>query len=145
MMKAISNLRGKFGFLSNFHDCKIIMDELTFESAEAAFQGLKDPERLHEFQWVSASESKKLGRKVSLRSDWDEVKDDIMRKVLRLKFYQNTDLLRKLKDTGSCVLIEGNTWHDNYWGICTCDKCEKIQGKNVLGKLLMELRNEVSC
>ena len=35
-----------------------------------------------------------------------------------------------------------NSWHDNYWGICNCDKCSN--GQNNLGLLLMKLRKELN-
>ena len=44
--------------------------------------------------------------------------------------------------TGDAELIEGNTWHDNYWGVCSCSKCNG-RGKNRLGKLLMKVREEL--
>lgn len=34
------------------------------------------------------------------------------------------------------------SWHDNFWGNCTCVKCENIEGQNWLGKLLMKVRDE---
>lgn len=37
-------------------------------------------------------------------------------------------------------IVEGNYWHDNYWGNCTCDKCKNIEGQNKLGKILMKIR-----
>jgi predicted NAD-dependent protein-ADP-ribosyltransferase YbiA (DUF1768 family) len=45
--------------------------------------------------------------------------------------------------TGDEELIEGNTWHDNTWGNCVCQKCQDIPGRNMLGMLLMELRTEI--
>ena len=44
--------------------------------------------------------------------------------------------------TGGAVLVEGNTWHDNYWGCCTCSRCAGRRGRNNLGRLLMKLRAE---
>jgi ribA/ribD-fused uncharacterized protein len=63
---------------------------------------------------------------------------------LRLKFTQNPELRRRLLDTGDAVLVEGNTWHDNYWGTCTFRRCSKTKGKNMLGKLLMQVRQELA-
>ena len=50
------------------------------------------------------------------------------------------ELREKLKATGDATLIEGNHWHDNRWGKCTCDKCQNKEGQNWLGKILMEIR-----
>ena len=142
MSKVISEFRGVNRFLSNFYPATIIMDGLRFTDSEAAFQSQKEPEKAHMYEGLDPKTTKAMGRKANLRSDWDEVKDDTMRRVVRLKFEQNSDLQKRLIDTGEAVLIEGNNWHDNYWGVCTCDKCERISGKNMLGKILMEIRNE---
>ena len=68
-----------------------------------------------------------------------QVKDKVMLNFLRIKF-MNAELRDKLLETGDSVLIEGNTWHDNYWGNCSCAKCKDIEGKNMLGRLLMQVR-----
>ena len=60
-----------------------------------------------------------------------------MKELLMAKFSQNEDLKKKLLDTGDATLIEGNTWGDKYWGVC------KGVGKNRLGELLMEVREEL--
>ena len=43
----------------------------------------------------------------------------------------------KLLDTGDTELIEGNNWHDTFWGVC------KGKGQNNLGKILMEVRKDI--
>jgi predicted NAD-dependent protein-ADP-ribosyltransferase YbiA (DUF1768 family) len=48
-----------------------------------------------------------------------------------------------LLDTGDEELVEGTTWHDNIWGNCSCPKCKNIPGQNRLGKLLMQIREEI--
>ena len=141
-MKAISQFRGEFRFLSNFFPATVVMDGLRFTDTEAAFQSQKEPDKAHMFEGLDPATTKAMGRKANLREDWDEVKNDVMRRVVRLKFEQNTDLRKRLIDTGDVVLIEGNNWHDNYWGACTCEGCERKKGKNMLGNILMELRSE---
>ena len=78
-----------------------------------------------------------MGRKVSLRKDWESVKVNEMRKIVKEKFLQNPDLQKKLIETNSEYLEEGNTWGDRLWG--TVDGC----GANLLGQILMELRDEL--
>jgi ribA/ribD-fused uncharacterized protein len=79
-----------------------------------------------------------MGRTVTLRSDWEEVKLGIMSLGLSLKF-KDPELKRMLLETGDAELIEGTTWHDRIWGICTCNECGG-KGKNQLGNLLMTRR-----
>jgi ribA/ribD-fused uncharacterized protein len=75
-------------------------------------------------------------RKHPLRSDWETVKDDIMREALRAKFTQHQVLRSLLLETSDAELIE-HTTNDSYWA----DGGDGT-GKNRLGQLLMELREE---
>lgn len=134
-----------YAFLSNFYPVNLTVYGITYQNSEAAFQSLKTLDiqaRKNLFSKASAKESKKLGRKIKLRSDWEFVKQEDMDYVVECKFYQNPELLQKLIDTGNEELVEGNTWHDNYWGNCTCEKCKNIPGENHLGKILMRIREK---
>lgn len=123
---------------------------IKYHNAEAAFQAQKTHNReLQEkyFANVAANIAKRNGSKRSnlfvLRNDWEEVKDNIMYEIVKAKFVQNPELAEKLLATGEAKLIEGNHWHDNYWGDCSCEKCKKISGKNQLGITLMRVRKEL--
>ena len=133
--------KGKNFYLSNFYPCKVMVGInkrlYTFRSSEAAFQACKCPERAAEFTNLSPSEAKKLGRRVELREDWEDVKVYIMYRILECKFTQNPELLQKLVKTDPCVkLVEYNTWGDQFWGVF------RGVGLNVLGQLLMVLRSK---
>ena len=66
-----------------------------------------------------------------------------MKKVVLEKFKQNTDCLEELLNTNNMELIEDTTgWHDNIWGECSCTECKEKEHKNLLGKILMEIREE---
>ena len=80
--------------------------------------------------------AKKMGRSVSLRPDWEDIKDDIMLEGLYRKFADD-ELADWLLDTGDEELVEGNWWGDRYWGVCNG------VGQNKLGKLLMKVRSEI--
>ena len=69
---------------------------------------------------------------------------EIMHDIVLAKFTQNPDLKAKLIATCDEYLLEGNTWHDNYWGVCLCNgsKCLDKVGKNKLGLILMQVRKE---
>jgi predicted NAD-dependent protein-ADP-ribosyltransferase YbiA (DUF1768 family) len=58
--------------------------------------------------------------------------------ILLCKF--KGELKQKLVNTGEILLVEGNCWHDNFWGDCYCPKCFNRMGKNMLGRLLMKVR-----
>lgn len=133
---SIDSFRDEYSFLSNFYICNVTYDGFTYTSSESAFQGQKDLSRREEFTKYSPLMSKKIGKRVKLRSDWEEIKLSLMEEIVRCKFDQNPDLKEKLLSTGDRLLIEGNTWGDYYWGVC------KGKGENHLGKILMKLRKE---
>lgn len=147
-MNKIDSFSGRYEFLSNFYNCSVKFNGITYGHSEGAFQAqktLNENQRL-EISKMTAGQSKRYcGRKgpITLREDWEQVKDNIMYEIVKEKFSQNSDIRDKLLATGDIELIEGTTWHDNYWGNCTCDKCVNIEGKNMLGKILMKVRSEL--
>ena len=40
-------------------------------------------------------------------------------------------------------LFKKKGWHDNVWGNCECERCKETEGKNLLGKALMEVRSKL--
>ena len=73
-------------------------------------------------------------RERPLRADWEEVKDDIMRRAVKAKFEQHEEIRAVLLGTGDAEIFE-NTTGDYYWGIGT-----RGDGKNMLGIILVEVR-----
>ena len=143
----IKDFTEKYFFLSNFYNCYLTYEGIIYCSTEAAFQAAKtlDINERKRIAKLGPSDAKKVGRKVVLRSDWEDVKDKVMYDVCLAKFTQNDSLrLReRLLATGDEELIEGKTWHDNCWGNCSCDKCKNTIGENRLGKILMKIREEL--
>lgn len=135
----IDAFRGKYYFLSNFYSSKIEYQGLTYLNAEAAFQSMKaeTKQMRKHFTSLNPSEAKKAGRGLELRKDWEEIKNRIMYEVVKAKFSQNENLKKKLIDTGSSYLEEGNTWGDRIWGTV------HGKGENRLGHILMKVRREL--
>lgn len=138
--------RGEYDFLSNFYNANVVIGGLTFSNTEAAFQAMKtlDENERKKFTSLPPNEAKKMGRRIALRPDWEEVKYDIMYDIVKAKFTQNEHLKQRLLATGGQELVEDTTsWHDNIWGNCDCPKCRNIEGQNHLGKTLMRVREEL--
>ena len=144
-MKQITRFTDKYYFLSNFYPRLIKHDGLTFQSVESAFQSLKcqDKKDRNDFQFLTAADAKRKGRAIKLRPDWEENKLRYMYSLVLLKFRVHPDLRKQLIATGDAVLIEGNIWHDNYWGDCECQQCQNIKGQNHLGEILMKVRGHL--
>ncbi len=146
----VDEFRGPASIFSNFHYTPIVVPRLgdrKFYYLENAYQAGKS---LDEAVWeqftdplMTPGEAKRKGQLLKLRSDWEEFKVDWMYELLQIKF---TPALwrRKLMGTMNGVLVEGNSWHDVFWGVCY-GKCKQGPhepiGENHLGKLLMKLRH----
>lgn len=140
----VKSFRKEYRFLSNFAPAEVEYNGIKFPSVEHAYVAAKtDNEDIQlELLKLTASEAKKYGReKCLIRADFEKEKVDIMRNLLEQKF-KNEYYRYLLYSTEDSELIEGNTWHDNYFGSCTCDYCED-KGQNVLGKLLMIIRSQI--
>lgn len=141
----VMEFRGQYEAFSNFFERDIEFGGLTYGSAEAAFQAQKtmEPEERKKISRMSPSQAKRYGGPqgpISLRSDWEKVKDALMRQIVAAKFRQHRDLQELLLSTDHAYLTEGNTWHDNEWGDCFCPRHAETTGKNKLGHILMDLR-----
>jgi len=123
----ISSFEGPHRFLSNFDD------EYSFpifinwrvgrhvaKTGEHAFQAHKTLDRELVERILNAShprDAKREGRRVKLRHDWDSVKNAVMSYVVQCKF-EVPEYREKLLATGDQILVEGNSWDDDYWGAC---------------------------
>lgn len=130
---------GEYAFLSNFYPLPLVYDGHHYLNSEAAFQAQKTTDEAirRQFETLSPGKSKRLGRCIDLRPDWEQIKNDVMFGVCMAKFTQNPEYAQRLIDTGDEELIEGNTWGDTYWGVCNG------VGENRLGNILMRVRKEL--
>lgn len=140
----ITDFRGEHYFLSNFYPVEVIYGGEKYASAEHAFQAAKcvndvDRKRIRDAE--SPCIAKKIGRTVQLIDDWEMNKQNEMAKILHVKFQNSVmrDLLIKTKVEN---IVERNYWHDIYWGMCACYR-HHYTGKNVLGELLMCVRDNI--
>lgn len=140
-------LRGKYFFLSNYSkykDVKIVYNDYEYDTVEEAYQVAKsdNPEYIAKIRkYKRADVAKRIGKTAPLKPDWYDINLEIMENLVRQKF-SYPKLAQRLAATGTEYLCEDNTWHDNFWGNCTCDACKNIPGENHLGKILMKIRAE---
>ena len=137
-MKTIDSFRSGNFFLSNFCYSPIVWKAQPFDAVENAFQAAKTHSfgERRIFSSITAAHAKKEGRKVTLREDWPTYKLVVMERLLKLKF-EIPEFKNRLLKTEGYLLVEGNTWHDYFWGVCN----EK--GSNHLGRLLMKIREGI--
>ena len=141
----ISEFDKEWAFLSNFYWSEIEFEGITYPTNEHFFQAMKTldvNERRAIANCRTPGQAKRMGRRVALRPDWEDIKESVMLEGLCLKF-ADEQLADWLLDTGDEELVEGTTWHDNEWGNCSCPKCKDIPGRNKLGRLLMIVRDMI--
>lgn len=134
-----------YDFLSNFWPSPIDAWGRRYPTNEHYYQAMKARRKAdHDMIRLAdtAREAKKLGKHIETRNNWNIVKIAIMKEGLDAKF-SIPRLKQQLLATNNEILIEGNTWHDNYWGDCRCPRCQNIKGVNMLGTLLMSIRSEI--
>lgn len=140
----ITAFMGKYEFLSNFHGTSVTFYGKSHWTLEHAFQAAKTytPEERDQIrQNTDPRVAKREGQKVTLRADWEQVKDAIMLELVRNKFSWSIHprIAQKLVATGERPLLEGNTWGDVYWGV----NATTLKGRNQLGITLMQRREEL--
>ncbi len=146
MTTIIRNFKGPYAFLSNFFEPSPVVWGYTYNSVENAYQAGKckkdDVKGRAQFLKLTPAQAKKLGQKVTMREDWEEVKLRLMEHLLRQKF-AIPELKEQLLKTGDAILEEGNWWGDRFWGTCYNKEEGVWEGENHLGKLLMKIRDEL--
>jgi len=129
-----------YNWFSNMIPSELNIDDVIYNSVENYYQAMKTNDLFQQqiIATATPSQSKRLGRKVKLRDDWELIKESVMMKGLEAKFTKNK-WRKKLIETGNNPIIEWNNWNDKIWGVSVHD----CLGQNKLGYLLMELRNRL--
>lgn len=135
-----------YGAFSNLYRCEITFEGRIFPTAEHAYQAGKAAKAAVR-EWILQAPTPALAAMAAhglytwdVVPNWANIKVDRMRAVLKAKFSQHEHLKQLLLDTGSRRLVEAGTTNNavnRFWG--------EVDGKgeNTLGKLLMELREEL--
>lgn len=131
-----------FGAFSNFSRHGVELDGYWWKTTEHYFQAQKFLDVAMQEKIRNAPDPKtaaNLGRSrtLPLRGDWEVIKDAVMRKAVLKKFQTHAELRAMLLATGDEDLVE-NAPGDYYWG-CGADG----SGKNMLGKILQEVRQQL--
>jgi ribA/ribD-fused uncharacterized protein len=127
---------------SNFAPYGVSVDDVWWQTVEHYFQAQKFHDEAYREKIRKSGkpkDAKGLGmtRKIPLRCDWEEVKDEIMLGAVRIKFRTHELPRTLLLSTGEVDIVE-NAPMDAYWG-CGPDGF----GLNKLGRILMQVRSEL--
>lgn len=144
----IDSFKGEYAFLSNLFAVPggVAFEGRIYPTVENAFQAAKSPEgeEREQYETVTPALARRMGRKVELNGNWDYARVGIMQELIRTKFAERS-MMELLLATGDEKLVEGNTTHDNYWGMCNCPRCKGEKGLNWLGRILMTARSRITA
>lgn len=135
----ISFFDDDYDFLSNLFKSPTEFDGDTYPSVEHAFQASKtnSKEEREKLKNISSPlKAKVFGMQIKPDKEWEKQKYNYMYSICLSKFKNNEDLKRRLLETNDLTLI--NSCNDTYWGI------SKDVGENNLGKILMDIRKELT-
>ncbi len=139
----------EWGILGNLYPTPLVVDGVEFVSSEQLFQMMKftDPEILFE-QYKSKGltpkmKAKKFENLGQRRPDWGQIIVDCMKFCLQTKYDQSEEFRKKLEDTRGYIIVEDQTTRrrktPDTWGVKP--NGDNFVGSNLLGRLLMELRD----
>lgn len=128
-----------YGCFSNFSRHGVDLDGAWWPTTEHYFQaqkfaGTSYADRIREVSSPKQAADMGRSRKMPLRADWEQMKDEVMLKAVQRKFELHPEIRKVLLSTGEEELVE-NAPGDYYWG-CGADG----SGRNQLGKTLMQVR-----
>jgi len=136
-------VNNEYGEFSNFSKHGVELDSLWWKTVEHYFQAQKFTDELYKEKIRNAASPKlatNLGRsrEIPIRTDWEEIKNNVMRKAVLKKFQTHESLKEMLVSTGNEQLVEAAPG-DYYWG-----SGADGSGKNMLGIILEEVRETLS-
>jgi ribA/ribD-fused uncharacterized protein len=132
----------KYFEFSNFSLHPIVINGKEYKTNEHYFQSVKfiNPVYQEKVRLVpTPKEAKILGgnRNYPIHPDWDSKRIEVMKQAVWAKFTQHEDLKQLLLSTGDAILVEDSP-KDIFWGVG-----RTRTGKNMLGKILMEVRKHL--
>jgi ribA/ribD-fused uncharacterized protein len=138
-LDAITSFSDDFRWLSNFYLAPVVLDDVEYQSVEHAYQASKSYGDRIAFLDCTSGKAKRLGSVIELTEDWPARKLVVMKDLSVQKYKLGSVLAKRLSDTGDREIIEGNTWGDSFWGVCSG------KGENHLGRILMDIRKSLSA
>jgi ribA/ribD-fused uncharacterized protein len=129
---------------TNFSDHTVYYNNFLYKTAEHAYQAAKTANRADHDRIAAAGTAgmaKRLGRQITIRDDFFGKEVGIMGTIIYSKFTQHEDIRQTLMSTDNWLLIEGNWWGDRKWGMVKNKQTGEWEGENILGKILMMVRD----
>lgn len=143
----------EWGILSNFYLTPIQWNGITFDCVERLYHWfrLKNPAARKEYMTVKGGMILKMKAKTFKkngleRHDWNEQAVDVLRFCIQLKYEQCEEFRKALSSTGTKYIVEDQSSRPrktpDSWGAKYDETTNTFYGKNIMGRILMELRDK---
>lgn len=143
----IHKIDGEWGIFSNFGHTPILVEGVAFDTSERLFQLMKfkDAEAVKAIYYKKGNPkmAAKHWEKTHRRADWGKMIIDAMKFCLLQKYEQSEAFRQTLERSRGKIIVEDQTTftkkNPDAWGV-KLQGCSFV-GPNLLGRLLMELRD----
>ena len=143
----------EFGALSNFSFLPITLGSMKFRTSEHLYQCFRFTHESSIQQEIIDSKTPREAKDIAnacknlTRKDWFDINIPVMEWVLRIKLFQNWDIINEVlaKSIGRYLVEESKT--DDFWGAIAFEDhnlAQRLQGQNKLGELRILLHNSPS-
>ena len=139
-------VKEEWGVFCNFAPTQIQYDGVTYKNVEQLFQMMKFTDKEVREKVYAAPNPKMMAKhyeKTHRRNDWGMIIVDAMKQCLQLKYGQSEKFRSALERSKGKYIVEDQSlfrksWADT-WGVKR--QGDFYVGPNLMGRLLMELRN----
>ena len=142
----------EWGILSNFAKTPMVVNEVEFACVEQLFHYIRLNNEAERAEYLKLTPNMGLKMKAKAfkkrgveRSDWREIAVDVMRFCLNHKYQASAEFRKALADSGSKYIVEDESNRKkspDSWGAVLDTTTNEYYGKNIMGRLLMELREK---
>jgi len=144
--KVIDRFEGEYAFMTMKAPADIVIDGYSYTNVASAFYALGVPEENRgQFSWTNAKQARKAYKDFLHLSEKESPLEVRLYRAVKAKYEQNQIYRDKLLQTGDIEIIYDTTGsHDNVLGRCLCQECKDKEHRNLYGKILMRVREELN-
>ncbi len=142
----------EWGIFSNFAKTPMVVNGIEFACVEQLFHYIRLNNEAERAQYLKVSPGMALKMKAKAfkkrgveRADWREIAVDVMRFCLNHKYQASAEFRKTLADSGGRFIVEDESnrkKRPDSWGAVLDTVTNEYFGKNIMGRLLMELREK---
>ena len=142
----------EWGLLSNFAKTPMVVNGVEFVCVEQMFHYIRLNNEAERAEYLKLTPNMGLKMKAKAfakrgveRADWREIAVDVMRFCLNHKYQASTEFRKALVDSGDKYIVEDESnrkKRPDSWGAVLDTTTNEYYGKNIMGRLLMELREK---